>query len=167
MRCDPGSPGLVLEVRRVDLDVALPLVRELVLGEAGVHRAGLDAGVAVDALLGVDVELLDRVVVRLVGSRVDAVDGADLDAGVVLLPDAGLCDYIRHERANLANTIRELIFRHGHHVPDASRTRQATGREAGGGPGASPAGAVPDRAVSGPHRRAQPCVRPGRVGLPG
>src|SRR4051795_8938128 len=104
MRCVPGScsPGsvsdlaLVLEVARVDLDVTLPLVGELILGEAGVHRAGLDAGVAVDALFRVDVELLDLVVIRLVRSRMDAVDRAHLDARVVLLPDAGLCDHVGH-----------------------------------------------------------------------
>src|SRR3712207_8986333 len=50
------------------------------------------AGVAVDALLRVDVEHLDLVVVGLVGRRVDAVDRADLHAGVVLGPDAGLGD---------------------------------------------------------------------------
>src|SRR5438067_10712927 len=52
-----------LEVSRVHLDVLLPLVRQLVLGEAGVNGTGLDACVAVDALLGVDVEHLDRVVI--------------------------------------------------------------------------------------------------------
>ena len=52
-----GSVALV--VVGVDLGVLLPLVGQLVLGEAGVDRAGLDAGVAVDALLGVDVEHLD------------------------------------------------------------------------------------------------------------
>src|SRR5205814_9113476 len=77
-------------VLRVDLDVLAPFVRELVLGEAGVHGAGLDAGVAVDALVGIDEELLGGVVVGLVGGRVDAVDGTDLDARVVLLSDAGL-----------------------------------------------------------------------------
>src|SRR2546423_3196992 len=92
----PGSLGPGLVVLGVDLGVLLPLVRELVLGEAGVHRAGLDAGVAVDALVGVDVEHLDLVVVGLVRRRVDAVDGTDLDARVVLGPDAGLCDYIGH-----------------------------------------------------------------------
>jgi hypothetical protein len=44
----------------------------------------LHAGVAVDAFLGIDVELLGRFEVRLTGRRVDAVDRADLDA------DAGL-----------------------------------------------------------------------------
>src|SRR5437588_4479085 len=88
--------GLGLVVLRVRLRVLLPLVRELVLREAGIDRAGLDAGVAVDALVGVDVEHLDGVVVGLVRGRVDAVDRADLDTRVVLGPDAGLCDYVRH-----------------------------------------------------------------------
>ena len=47
------------EVLGVDRRVLRPLLGELVLGEAGVDRARLDAGVAVDALVGVDVELLD------------------------------------------------------------------------------------------------------------
>src|SRR5204863_9877416 len=66
------------------------------LGEARVHRAGLHAGVAVDALLGVDVEHLHSVIARLVWRRVDAVDGAHLDAGVVLRADARLGDYVSH-----------------------------------------------------------------------
>src|SRR4051812_13459514 len=41
-----SARGVVL---RVDLGEALPLLGQLVLGEAGVHRAGLDAGIAVDA----------------------------------------------------------------------------------------------------------------------
>jgi hypothetical protein len=69
-----------------------PLLGELVLGEAGVDGARLDAGVAVDALVGIDEELLLRLVVGLVRGRVDAVDRADLDARVVLLADAGFRD---------------------------------------------------------------------------
>src|SRR3954453_12139631 len=87
---------LALEVLGVDVDVLLPLVRHLVLREAGVDRARLDAGVTVDALLGVDVELLDVVVVRLVRRRVDAVDRAHLDARVVLGADARLGDDVGH-----------------------------------------------------------------------
>ena len=49
-------------------------------GRDRVHRAGLDAGVAVDALIGVDVEHLRRVVVRLLGRGMNAVDRADLHA---------------------------------------------------------------------------------------
>ena len=76
---------------------------ELVLGEAGVDRAGLDAGVAVDALVGVDVEHLDAVVVGLVGRRVDAVHRTDLDARVVLGADAGLGDDVGHSSALIRN----------------------------------------------------------------
>src|ERR1700754_2694716 len=93
-----GSPALV--VVRVDLRVFGPLGRQLVLGEAGVDRAGLDAGVAVDALIGIDVEHLDRVVVGLVGRRVDAVDRAYLDARVVLGADARLGYDVGHSESS-------------------------------------------------------------------
>ena len=89
--------ALVRVVVRVELDVLLPLVGQLVLGEAGVDRAGLDAGIAVDALFRVDVEHLDVVVVGLVGGRMDAVDRADLHARVVLGADAGLGDHVGHK----------------------------------------------------------------------
>src|SRR5581483_4407866 len=91
---DPRSGHLAAVVARVELDEALPLLRHLVLGGDGINRAGLNARVAVDALLGIDIELIDLVVVRLVGRWVDAVDGADLDAGVVLDPDARLADHV-------------------------------------------------------------------------
>src|SRR5215203_2741905 len=86
------------EVPLVALGELRPLVGELVLGEARIDGARLDAGVAVDALLGVDVELLDLVVVGLVRRRVDAIDRAHLDARVVLGPDAGLRDHVGHGR---------------------------------------------------------------------
>src|SRR3954454_11959272 len=89
----PAGPALLAGVVvRVDLRVLRPLLGELVLGEAGVDGARLDAGIAVDALVGVDVEHLGRLVVGLVGGRVDAVDRTDLDARVVLRPDARLGD---------------------------------------------------------------------------
>jgi len=71
-----------------------------VLGGDRVDRARLDAGVAVDALLRIDVELLDVVVVGLVGRGVDAVDRADLDARVVLGADARLVDHVGHAGAS-------------------------------------------------------------------
>ena len=75
------SPPLALRLVVVQVDLReLRLLGGLVLGEAGVDRAGLDAGVAVDALVGIDVELLDALVIGLDQGRVDAVDGADLDA---------------------------------------------------------------------------------------
>jgi hypothetical protein len=96
----PQSHRFVLlavgEVVGVDLRVLLPLLGQLILREAGIDRAGLNAGVAVDALLGVDVEHLGRLVSGLIGRRVDAIHGANLDAGVVLRANARLGDYVGH-----------------------------------------------------------------------
>ena len=96
-----GLLAAVGEVLGVDLRELLPLVGQLVLGEAGVHRAGLHAGVAVDALLRIDVEHLGRVVAGLVGRRVDAIHGAHLDTGVVLGADARLSDHVGHSLSRL------------------------------------------------------------------
>jgi hypothetical protein len=38
----------------------------------------------------------------------DAVDGADLDAGVVLLPDTGLCDDVCHRRVVLSRVVGDI-----------------------------------------------------------
>src|SRR3954447_16893050 len=157
--------GLLLagEVLGVLLDERLPLVGDLVLGEAGVDRAGLDAGVAVDALLRVDVELLDVVVVGLVGRRVDAVDRTDLDARVVLLPDAGLGDDVGHEAfgflGNGFGGVRTLNS-YGHHLPHGGRARTSPGGQARHRPRPRAPRPVPDRALSGPDLRPQSEVRP-------
>src|SRR6185312_1959004 len=112
-RGDPGSAGRaprretagprtaslsrsVPVVRGVDVGEALPLLGQLVLGEDRGDWTRLHAGIAVDALGGVDVELLVLVEVGLVLRRVDAVHRTDLDARVVLHADAGLCDHVRH-----------------------------------------------------------------------
>src|SRR3954464_7191686 len=91
-----GLSSLILEVVSVYLGVFGPLGRKLILGKTPVNRGNLDAGVAVDALVRVDVELLDVVVVGLVRRRVDAVDGTNLDARVVLLAYARLGDDVGH-----------------------------------------------------------------------
>jgi len=58
----------------VALDVDLPFLRDLVLGGDGIHGARLDAGVTVDALLWVDVELLGLLVAGLARKGMYAVD---------------------------------------------------------------------------------------------
>ena len=113
---DRTALGLLVVVR-VDLGVLLPLVGQLVLGEAGVDRAGLDAGIAVDALVGVDEELGHVVVIGLFWGGMDAVDRADLDAGIVLRVDAGLCDDVCHFVGLLV-----ALFQ----IPPASVRRQRT-----------------------------------------
>jgi hypothetical protein len=75
-----GSRVGSLVVGGVLLDVVLPLGRHLVLGGDRVDGARLHAGVAVDALLGVDVELLGFFESGLLRGRMDAVHRADLYA---------------------------------------------------------------------------------------
>src|SRR3954454_9428183 len=77
-----------LPVRVVDRHERLPLLRQRVLGEDRLDRALRLAGAAVDALLRVDHE--DP------AGLVDAVHGADVDAGLVFDVDAGLADDVGH-----------------------------------------------------------------------
>src|SRR3990170_2238001 len=82
----------VLKPLGVQLRVLFPLVGHVVLGEDRGHRAHRLAGAAVDALVGVDVELA-------VGAlfEVDAVHGAHLDARLVDDIDAGLRDNVGYD----------------------------------------------------------------------
>src|SRR5437588_7199727 len=84
-----------LEMPRVELHVLLPFVRHLILRVARVDRTGLDARVAVDAVVRIDEQVRDLFVVRLVGRRVDAVHGTYLDARVVLRSDARFGYHVR------------------------------------------------------------------------
>src|ERR1700680_1294015 len=68
-------------------DERLPLVGRLFQRIDGLHRAGVDAQAAVDALLRVDVEHLP-----VLALAVDAVHRAHIDAGRVLHADAGFGD---------------------------------------------------------------------------
>src|SRR5262245_62917655 len=79
---------MVLEELLIELDVVLPLIRGLVLGEDRLDRADRLAGAAVDALLGVDVQHLVTLV--------NAVNRADLHAGLVLHADARLGNDVGH-----------------------------------------------------------------------
>jgi hypothetical protein len=67
---------------------------------------------AVDALRGVDVELLGLGEAGLVLGGMDAVDRADLDARVVLGADAGLVDHAGHCTASPA-----FLQQHGKAIP--------------------------------------------------
>jgi hypothetical protein len=81
-------------VGSVAFDVATPFGWNLLVGCDGVDRTGFYAGVAVDAFLGVDVELLGRFEARLAGRGVDAVDWAGLDPRRVFGRDARLVDLV-------------------------------------------------------------------------
>src|SRR5690606_36424712 len=73
-----------------------PLLRHVLFGEDGVYRALGLARPAVDALIGIDVELRDFLVLVARGNRVNAVHRAHLDARRVFGPDARLGDHESH-----------------------------------------------------------------------
>ncbi len=74
-------PVLLLRVVvDVDLDVLRPFFGQVFLREDCLHRALIDAQAAVDAGVGVDVELIARAEVGFGLGGVDAVNRTDLDA---------------------------------------------------------------------------------------
>src|SRR5581483_7295254 len=81
----------------VDADERLPLLGQRILRKDRLHRALRLTGAAVDALLGIDDEHPGRLV--------DAVDGADVDARLVLDVDARLGDDVRHARPTLPRPV--------------------------------------------------------------
>src|ERR1035438_6297397 len=127
-----ASGRLVREVQLVDLDEGDLGGGDILLGEDGVHRAGIDAGAAIDALVRIDVD--HAVLVDLV----DAVDRAHLDARLVLEVDAGLGDDVGHHPESSVP------------VPRSVKTR-VTGPVSG--TEGDPLPPVPRRAPSGRCRR--------------
>ena len=89
-----GCEFPALDVARVQLRVVLPLFGQVIQRKNRGDRADRHAGATIDALDGIDVELRyvikvrTGVVVRRVLLRVDAVNGAGIDAGGVFCSDA-------------------------------------------------------------------------------
>ena len=105
----------------VDLDERLPLVGQRVLREDRLDGALRLAGAAVDALLGVDHEHP--------AGLVDAVHGADVDAGLVFDVDAGLGDDVRHGPTLAKRSVRRRQLGDELGGPlDERRLRDAPGR---------------------------------------
>jgi len=84
----PLVPDLLFGEVGVDLNKALPLIRDFVFHEDRVHRALRLAQAAVNALI--------RINVKLIACFMDAVHGADRNAGSIFDANAGFGDYIRH-----------------------------------------------------------------------
>jgi hypothetical protein len=84
----------VLEVSSVAFDELFLGFGYVFKGKNRVRGAGRDAGAAVDALRGIDKELLGRFETGLVLLGMNAIDRANIDAQGVL--DAGIGDYVRH-----------------------------------------------------------------------
>src|SRR5882672_6455172 len=98
---DMGCEGRTLRnlffvISGVSLDKGDPFGREVVLWENGGDGAFIDAHVAVDAGVRVDVEHFLFLEIRLILLGMNAVDGADDHAGGVFGADAGLGNDIGH-----------------------------------------------------------------------
>src|SRR5215831_6969177 len=84
----PARRIVALEDVTVDLDVLLLRLWHVLFGEDRGDGAFRLARAAIDALVGVDEELLLPLV--------NAIDGTDVDAGAVLHADASFCDDVGH-----------------------------------------------------------------------
>ena len=90
------SAWLTLEVVGVDLGEVGPLLGEVVEREDGGDRAHRDAGAAIDAFDGVDVDHFDRGEIGFVLFWVDAIHRTGVDAGRVFRSDTGFRNYVCH-----------------------------------------------------------------------
>jgi hypothetical protein len=88
------------KVRGVFFREVRPLLRQIVGGEDGRYRADRNAGAAVNALDRIDEQLIDCAEIAFVFLRVDTVDRARIDTGVIFSADAGFSDYISHLKAS-------------------------------------------------------------------
>src|SRR5262245_46334767 len=91
-----SSPSLLLIMLRVDRYEVLPLFWRLVERENRLNGTRRNAGAAIDALVGMDEQLLRCFELGLVLPRMDAIDRADINTGTVLGADARFGDDIRH-----------------------------------------------------------------------
>ena len=85
-----GQIGLRCEVVFVDFGEARPFTRQVFFRKDCGYRTCVYAQGAVDAVCWIDVEL------RVGFVAVDAIHGADIDAGLVLNVDARFCDDVGH-----------------------------------------------------------------------
>jgi len=92
-----NDENLASEEGRVFLGIALPFFRQVVSGKDGRNRANRNTCAAINALDGIDEELLLIGVRSLVLLGVDTVYRARIHAGCVLRADTGFSNYICHD----------------------------------------------------------------------
>ena len=103
IRCDcPGilPDSLTIEIG-IDRDEVAPLARNNGCGINGRGWTGRLARAAVDALAGIDEEMIDILILLFMRGGMDTIDGANLDARRILGTDTRLGDYISHNGQNL------------------------------------------------------------------
>jgi hypothetical protein len=99
------SASALLEVIGIDRRKMLPLLGNIVFGEDGLDRARRLASSAINAFIRVYVEHFGRLEIRLVLSRVDAIDRTNIHTGRVLSPYAGLSNNVCHLRLSLLSNV--------------------------------------------------------------
>jgi hypothetical protein len=85
----------------VNLDVILPLIGNVFVAINRFDGAGWLAGAAINTLVRIDEKLLCAIKISLILTRVNAVDGADVNTGRVLRADAGFANYVNSHYAVL------------------------------------------------------------------
>jgi hypothetical protein len=70
----------------------MPFFRQVLFGKDGLYGTLGFASTAINAFFGVDIQHVDPLSI----GRVDAIDGADFNAGLVFDVDAGFSDYVGH-----------------------------------------------------------------------
>src|SRR3989304_2999804 len=91
---------LLLVILRIHWNEVFPLFRRFVEREDRLDRTRRDARAAVDAFVGVNVQHFGGREIRLVLARMNAIDGAHVNAGGVLRSDAGFADNVSQRRSS-------------------------------------------------------------------
>src|SRR5262249_12860895 len=104
----------VLEVVRIDLNVLLFVRWNRTLFEDSVHGACRLTGAAVNALIRINKELLDVLVVAFTLRRMNAIHRTDVYTGTVFKSHAGAGNHVRHGRnylliTNMSGRSREYL----------------------------------------------------------
>ena len=97
MQTSPFKLTLSSEILCVALGVALPLLRKIIKGKNRRHRAHRNAGAAINAFDGINIEHLFRGEFLTIFLGMNAIDRAGVHAGVVFGADARFCYDISHE----------------------------------------------------------------------
>src|SRR6266853_751314 len=99
------------EVLRIPLGVLFPLFRKVVEGEDGRDRTHRNAGAAVDALHGIDIQhLLGPELLRVL-LGMNAIHRTGVNAGSIFGSDAGLGNHVGHKVSCSSGARRMVMIR--------------------------------------------------------
>jgi hypothetical protein len=97
-----GLKLTAVNVILVDLNVRVPLLRQIIQRENGGHRTDRNTGATVNALSGIDVQLrhfIERRAAIVIGStlsRMNTIHRAHIYTGIVFRPDTRFGDDVGH-----------------------------------------------------------------------